>query len=148
MVNSPRYEMDVYDMQGLQLYHMNRDYKNVPLTREEKMARANRGASVDGKYLPVPDFYEDIQALFFPNKDECWVVPSQKKHDRHIIDVFNKHGEFIRQYETNISLTLGKTRDNYRMVWLIDKDMQSLYLWQIEKDEEGVEHVVCYCAPF
>jgi hypothetical protein len=146
VVNSSKYEMDVYDEKGIHIYHSNRAYKSVPLTRDEIKARKNRGASVDGKYLPVPDYYDDIQAIVFPCTDECWVIPSRKRHDRYFIDVFDKQGEFIRQYDTKLSLTLGKTYNHYRMRWLKDEDTKTLYLWQIEKDEEGIEQVVCYRA--
>lgn len=145
--NSMDYELFVYAENGNKIKEIRRAYKNVPLSNKEKASI--KGPTLgNGKTFSPPECHSDILAFYFVVPNELWVITSNVINEQNVIDVFDNDGKFIKQISVNIPLNLKRSYSNYLHELIFDETTNSLHLFQVERNADDVEIVVCYKAKY
>ena len=145
--NSMDYKIDVYHKNGQKIKEIIRNYKTIPLSQEEKESQKG-GANVEGKTFSPPNYYADIQTFVFIVPNECWVISSLTENEQRIIDVFDFDGRFIQQLSVNVPINLKRSYNNLLIKFLFDESSKSLFMYQVEHNDDDIEQVVCYRAMY
>jgi hypothetical protein len=144
---SDRYEISIYDAEGLRLTTLTHSYDPAKVTENDKKSffDATTLISPDGTMQGPPDII--VKNTKFPrikpafndimtdSDGNIWVHSYGKdteKEDKHF-DVFDSQGKFINRIEI-----LGESYYPYRA------KMIGGYLWKIETDKEGFFKVIKY----
>lgn len=144
--NSLDFKIEIYNKHGKKLKNINCRYKKVPLSQMEK--QSFRSPIIEGKKFSPPKYHADIQAIFFIIPNECWVLTSSQIDNKRVIDVFDQEGKFKKQLSINIPVNLKRSYNNLLVKLLFDETAQTLFLYQVEHNENDIEQIVCYQAQF
>ena len=138
-----RYQIEVYAATGAVLRKISRQYEPRALTEDEKEKSAERPVFVLNNqkfFRPVPAFHQDIQGLHVTPSGEIWVLTSERRQDRFVVDGFNEQGQFVRQMLSEYDFPFkGRGR-----AWEPGAVWKGNKVYAIRTTETGLIQVVCF----
>jgi len=123
VVKTKKYKIKMYSPDGVLVREFSRQYKSVPLTKEEKKNYKGGSVILDGKTYapPVPDYKNDITNILGRPNRELWVFTSTREDEKGwVVDVFDSQGKYLRKLYFKSRLKPWRTRLKDNKIYSIE----------------------------